>query len=186
MATAEGSRTPDALLQAAERLLEEEGPEGVTTRAVCAAAKVKAPTLYHHFGDKNGLLDALVAKGVEAFLARKRAVAETEDALADLVSGWEDFIGFALDRPQLFRLIVQRVGDNPQIIDAVMATTDERLARLANEGRLSTDVAFARSAMLALANGVTALWAQGASKLEVEEVGRFLLQATLRALVRPL
>jgi hypothetical protein len=104
--------------------------------------------------------------------------------VADLVSGWEDFVGFALERPQLFRLIVQRVGDNPQIVDATMVTTVERLTRLANEGRLRTDIAFARSAMLALANGVTALLAQGASKLEVEEVGRFLLQAILRALVQ--
>ena len=46
----------------------------MTTRAVCDAANVKAPTLYHHFGDKNGLLDAVVAKGLlEAFLTRMQA-----------------------------------------------------------------------------------------------------------------
>lgn len=176
--------TPDVLLQAAERLLEEVGPDGVTTRAVCAIANVKAPTLYHHFGDKNGLLDALVARGVNAFLARKRAMPDTEDAAADLVAGWDDFIGFALERPRLFRLMVQRLGDNPQVIEAAMATTDQRLARLAEAGRLRTDIAFARRTMLALSNGVTSLCAQGASDLEVREVGRFLLQATLRALLR--
>ena len=41
---------------------------------LCDAANVKAPTLYHHFGDENGLLDAVVAKGLlEAFLTRMQA-----------------------------------------------------------------------------------------------------------------
>lgn len=178
-----GPTTRDALLQAAELLLEQGGPDAVTTRAVCTAASVQAPTLYHHFGDKAGLLDALVAKGLDAFLMRKQAVADTEDALTDLTTGWEDFVGFAFDRPQLFRLLVRQLGDNPKAVAAVMATTDARLARLANEGRLRTDVAFAHSALLALANGVTSLWAQGISRREIEEVGHFLLKATLEALV---
>ena len=177
-------KTEDALLRAAESLLERGGPDAVTTRAVCDAAKVGAPTLYHHYGDKNGLLDALVAKGVKTFLKRKQAVADTVDARADLVSGWQDFIGFALERPQLFRLMVQRVGDNPQILDAAMERTDARLIRLANEGRLTTDVPFARRSLLALSNGVTALWTQGASKAQIEAVGLFLLNATLCVLVR--
>jgi AcrR family transcriptional regulator len=184
MKAGEKLKTEEALLRAAEALLEREGPDGVTTRAVCDAANVKAPTLYHHFGDKNGLLDALLAKGLDAFLKRKQASPETADALKDLISGWESFIGFALERPQLFRLMVRRFGDNPTIMAAAMATTDARLTRLAAEGRLATDVEFARRSLLALSNGVTALWAQGVSKTEIKAVGRFLLDATLSALVR--
>jgi len=184
MGVGDAPKTREALLSAAESLLEREGPDGVTTRAVCAAANVRAPTLYHYFGDKNGLLDALVAKGIEAFLERKQAGPETHDARADLVRGWEAFIEFALERPQLFRLITQRVGDNPQILDAAMATTTARLARLASEDRLVTDVALACRCLLALSTGVTALWTQGASKVEVETVGRLLLDATLNALIR--
>lgn len=184
MRIAEKVKTEDALLRVAESLLEQGGPDAVTTRAVCDAANVGAPTLYHHYGDKNGLLDALVAKGVEAFLMRKQAVPDTADARADLISGWEGFIQFALERPQLFRLMVQRVGDNPQILDAAMATTDARLIRLADEKRLKTDVAFARQSLLALALGVTAIGRHRTPKAEVKAVGRFLLDATLSALVR--
>jgi hypothetical protein len=110
----------------------------------------------------------LVAKGVKAFLKRKQTAADTADALADLISGWESFIGFVLEHPELFRLMVQRVGDNPQILDAAMARTNARLIRLANEGPLATDVQFARRLLMALSNGVTTLWTQGASKAEVE------------------
>lgn len=183
MKASEKLKTEDALLRAAEALLERGGPDGLTTRAVCDAANVTAPTLYHHFGDKNGLLDALLAKGLDAFLNRKQASPETADARKDLISGWESFIGFALERPQLFRLMVRRFGDNPTILAAAMATTDARLTRLAAEGRLATDVEFARRSLLALSNGVTALWAQGGSKREIKAVGRFLLDATLNALI---
>jgi AcrR family transcriptional regulator len=184
MRIVEKLKTEDALLRVAESLLEQGGPDAVTTRAVCDAANVGAPTLYHHYGDKNGLLDALVAKGVKAFLEGKQAVPSTADARADLISGWESFVEFALERPQLFRLMVQRVGDNPQILDAAMATTNARLIRLADEKRLTTDVAFARQSLLALSLGVTALGRHGPSKTEVKAVGRFLLDATLSALVR--
>jgi hypothetical protein len=69
--------------------------------------------------------------------------------------------------------MVQRVGDNPKILAAAMATTDVRLTRLADEGRLATDVKFARGSLLALSKGVTALWAQGTSKTEIEAVDAF-------------
>ena len=117
-------------------------------------------------------------------MMRKQAVPDTADARADLISGWEGFIQFALERPQLFRLMVQRVGDNPQILDAAMATTNARLVRLADEKRLATDVAFARQSLLALALGVTAIGRHRAPKAEVKAVGRFLLDAALSALVR--
>jgi AcrR family transcriptional regulator len=184
MRIGEKLKTEDALLRVAESLLEQGGPDAVTTRAVCDAANVGAPTLYHHYSDKNGLLDALVAKGVKAFLKRKQAVPDTADARADLISGWGSFVEFALERPQLFRLMVQRVGENPQILDAVMATTNARLIRLADEKRLTTDVPFARQSLLALSLGVTALGRQGVSKAKVKAVGRFLLDAALGALVR--
>jgi AcrR family transcriptional regulator len=61
--------TRERILQAAARLLAESGGDPVSTRAVCAAAGVGAPTLYHHFGDKDGLLDAVVAYGFERYLA---------------------------------------------------------------------------------------------------------------------
>lgn len=84
----------------------------------------------------------------------------------------------------MFRLMVQRVGDNSQILDAAMATTNARLIRLADEKRLTTDVAFARQSVLALSLGVPALGSRGTSKEEVKAVGRFLLDATLSAIAR--
>src|SRR6266487_3400488 len=61
------------ILEAAAGLLAES--TDASTRAVCDAAGVTAPTLYHYFGDKEGLLTAVVDFGWAAFLQTKRTVA---------------------------------------------------------------------------------------------------------------
>ncbi len=49
------------------------GPDAVSTRAVSAAAGVQLLTIYRLFGDKEGLLDAVVADGFTAYLTSKTA-----------------------------------------------------------------------------------------------------------------
>ena len=51
--------TRGALLAAARRLFAERGYEAVSAEEVVAAAGVTRGALYHHFGGKPGLLDAL-------------------------------------------------------------------------------------------------------------------------------
>ena len=53
---------PDArarILRAATELLATGGRDAVTTRAVSAAAGVQPPTIYRHFGDMQGLFEAV-------------------------------------------------------------------------------------------------------------------------------
>src|ERR1700712_2461104 len=63
----------ERLLQSAARLLARDGVS-VSTRAICEDAAVTAPTLYHYFGDRDGLLQAVVAYGFSEYLARKRSM----------------------------------------------------------------------------------------------------------------
>ena len=66
------------------RLLAAGGRDAVSTRAVAAAAGTQAPTIYRLFGDKDGLLAAVVDFGWAAFLDRKRTVAAVvHEHLAD-------------------------------------------------------------------------------------------------------
>jgi len=66
-------RTRAQLVQVAEKLLATQGPDAVTTRSVALAAGVQAPAIYRLFGDKNGLLGAVVEHGFASYLARKEA-----------------------------------------------------------------------------------------------------------------
>ncbi|GAA1528835.1 TetR/AcrR family transcriptional regulator [Streptomyces albidochromogenes] len=81
-------------------------PDGdISTRAVCEAAQVGAPALYRHFGDKEGLLSAVVDHGFDQYLATKRQREPGPDPVQDLRDGWDGHVDFALRNPNLYRLM---------------------------------------------------------------------------------
>jgi AcrR family transcriptional regulator len=178
------SQTELRLLAAAAMLLERGGPAAVTTRAVLEEAGVTAPTLYHHFGDKDGLLDALLEEGVARFLAERAALPETEDAAADLLFAWDVFLDFVSEQPQLFRLLAERALEDAELLTVATKWCRDRLALLQNKGRLKVEVDFGLQALLSVSNGVAVLRAQGHSDTDVRYVGRFVFETTLMSLVR--
>ncbi|WP_052699369.1 TetR/AcrR family transcriptional regulator [Hyphomicrobium sp. 99] len=177
--------TEDEILNAAVGLLEKDGFEAVTTRAVCQAAGVTAPTLYHHFGDKDGLLRAVVARGVETFMAHKRANRQTSDAMADLKRGWNGWIAFALERPKLFRLMIESTRSDPSASQEAFIIMRAIVERLAIEGRLTTDVDTAARTIWAASNGVVTLLMQGTPAAEIKSTSELLFEALMAKLVRP-
>src|SRR5436305_6327778 len=63
----------DALLKAAETVLERDGLPGLTLRAVAREAGVSHAAPTHHFGDLTGLLSELAATGFRQFNAAMAA-----------------------------------------------------------------------------------------------------------------
>ena len=55
-----------ALVEAARRILEAEGPAALSLRAVAREAGVSPAAPYHHFKDKCELIDAVARQGWEA------------------------------------------------------------------------------------------------------------------------
>jgi AcrR family transcriptional regulator len=98
-------RTRAQLVAVAAELLATQGPDAVTTRSVALAAGVQAPTIYRLFGDKSGLLDAVVEHGFATYVARKPPVGAEADPVEGLRAGWELHVGFGLANPELFRLM---------------------------------------------------------------------------------
>src|ERR1700727_1929534 len=99
-------RTRAQLVEVAAELLATEGPDAVTTRSVALAAGVQAPTIYRLFGDKNGLLDAVVEHGFATYLAGKPPADPDGAPLQGLRAGWDLHVGFGLANPALFRLML--------------------------------------------------------------------------------
>jgi AcrR family transcriptional regulator len=95
------------ILETASDLLSQSAGADVSTRAICEAAGITAPTLYHHFGDKDGLLAAVVDFGWATFLETKRAVAAVvHDLVADDVrAGWDNHLEFARENPSFYKLM---------------------------------------------------------------------------------
>jgi AcrR family transcriptional regulator len=95
------------ILEAASELLARSADADISTRAVGEAAGVTAPTLYHHFGDKDGLLAAVVDFGWAAFLESKRTTAAVvhEHVADDIRAGWDNHLEFARENPNFYKLM---------------------------------------------------------------------------------
>ncbi len=125
------------MLEAAEELLNASPDRDIATRAVCEAVGVGAPVLYRLFGDKNGLLSALVDYGFERYLATKRAAAPSEDPVVDLRNGWDTHVEFAKAHPAVYRLMFSpSFSTVPSAAQEAMRLLREVLDRCAAAGAL--------------------------------------------------
>lgn len=176
------SDTEQTILRAAAEVLERGGPAALTTRAVCEAAGVKSPTLYHHFGDKDGLAAALVRRGIAEFMTRKRAVPDSEDPLQQLRHGWDQAVAFALKRPALHALYMAQLRSQPQLADEAYALLQSRVQRLVDRGVFQVGVEEASRALWAACNGVLAVADRFKSKRDVEATSEILFDAVVARL----
>jgi AcrR family transcriptional regulator len=131
--------TREHLAHNALALIDEQGLPGFTTRSVCARSGVTAPTLYHHFGDADGLLDAAVSLGFEQFMQRKRLQPHRTDPELQILAGWDDYVAFARERPQLYLAMSMRMMEGRNIAAARESREHllSRLERLAATRRLA-------------------------------------------------
>jgi AcrR family transcriptional regulator len=129
-------RTRAELVEVAAELLATAGPDAVTTRSVALAAGVQAPTIYRLFGDKSGLLDAVVEYGFASYMARKHLDPDS-DPVESLRAGCELHVGFGLANPELFRLMHTALR-TPQGRAAATGAgvLQARVHRVAEAGRL--------------------------------------------------
>lgn len=154
MATKTAVDTRERILEAAAALLVAEGRDGLSTRAVSAAAGVQPPALYRLFGDKDGLLDAVAAYGFDEYLTSKRAQGTTGDAVEDLRRGWDLHVEFGLSRPEFYVLMYgdARPGRTSPAAREAEAMLRSIVARVAEAGRLRVSVE--RAARLVHATGM--------------------------------
>lgn len=97
--------TRHRLLDAARAHLVEVGAESFSLREVARRAGVTAPAVYRHFADKDALLHALCEEGFRLFLAYLVRSLGEADALARLQRTGREYLRFALERPQDYRVI---------------------------------------------------------------------------------
>ena len=117
----------EAMLQAAERILEHRGIQGLTLRAAARDAGVSHAAPKTHFGDMTGLLSELAAVGFERFVATMQANARESDPpdrrMAAIGRG---YVTFARTHPDLFLLMFrsERLDmSRPALRDAVAASS---------------------------------------------------------------
>ncbi|GAA4573171.1 TetR/AcrR family transcriptional regulator [Planotetraspora kaengkrachanensis] len=156
------SVTRDRLLLAAAQLLHESPGGTVSTRAVCERAGVQAPTLYHHFGSKQGLLDAVVNYGFTQYI-RGGEPGDTGDGepggdpVERVRQGWDDHVRYGLDHPSFYVLLYGQIepGVPCTLTSRAEAMLLDLLTAVAREGRLRVSPAEAARQIAAANVGVT-------------------------------
>jgi AcrR family transcriptional regulator len=143
------------MLKAAESQLQKSPDSDVSTRAVCEAVGVGAPMLYRLFGDKNGLISAVVDNVFERYLSRKRAQPPSDDPVKDLYKTWDDHVAFALKNPVVYRIAyAPSLAQVPAGVDEGRQLVVSRLVRCAAAGRLNTTPDEAAQALTSACVGV--------------------------------
>ncbi len=91
---------------AAREILERDGPDAVSMRAIAARLGIRAPSLYKHLPDKEALEVALISDGLGEVADLFEAAADGADdpltAVAHAYRAW------ALGHPHLYRLMMER------------------------------------------------------------------------------
>jgi AcrR family transcriptional regulator len=162
-----GHQTPTVqvrIIEAAAALLAKSVDGDVSTRDICDAAGVTAPTLYHYFRDKESLLRAVVDFGWTNFLESKRTVAVVvHDHIGDDIrAGWSNHIEFALKNPNFYRLMWSPgVAPNSVALREAHRILYDRMKLGASRGQLRVSPAMAaRIVMSATVGAALALITQ--------------------------
>lgn len=95
----------DALLKAAERVLERDGMTGLTLRAVAREAGVSHAAPTHHFGDLTGLLSELAAIGYRQFSAAMIEANASGTVEQKGLAAAKAYVAFAQAHPGLYGLM---------------------------------------------------------------------------------
>lgn len=179
----------EALLRAAEDILERDGVQALTLRAAARAAGVSHAAPAHHFGDLSGLLSELAATGFVRFTA---ALTDAMDAAgadpADrLTAMGRAYVAFARAHTGLFLLMFrgERLDmERPALRDAVGAAR-QALAKAvaARAGDEPAQGVAEATALWSLVHGFSMLLVDGRLRSILERIPRgdadALLEATL-------
>jgi AcrR family transcriptional regulator len=132
----------DVILDAARALVLDGGPRAASVAAISNASGAPAGTLYHRFGNRDGILAAAWLRALERFQQRAMAAeanAAIDTAVAMAVAG----VGFARELPEDARLLLtirptDLLDGEPdaafrETVAAMNAPLTERLATLAKQ-----------------------------------------------------
>jgi len=155
-----GEDSRASILAATQALLLEGGVDGLSIRKLSELCGYTAPTIYHHFGDKAGLVAAAVEERFREVHDLMLAIPRNGDAARYLDDVARAFLRFSLANPEHYRLL-SLPGIEPGSVPSAEAARElvkEALLQLAREGTLATrDIDAAYETTWAMLHGLISL-----------------------------
>lgn len=154
----------ETAVRAALELIEADGPDALTMRALAKAVGVDHRALYRHYPDRDAVLAEVAAEGYRQLLNDQRSACD--GASRPLETAFEVYVHFALDHPHLHTLMLTRsrqaMDAHAALGAAVKAELDQlmvwsRQALGAEPGERETDARDLAFAALAAAYGLVTL-----------------------------
>lgn len=179
-------------------LLESQGPDAVTMRRVAGAAGITPMAIYHHYPNREALLDAITSREFEKFLGyieirlhshTKRASIETR-----LINSMEAYVDYALERPRIFDYIFAQLRPGarryPEDFRARRSPTlnsvaDHVEAAMRDEVLKRDDIWEVALELWALVHGYVTLYRAGRFNLPEQEF-RALVRRAIRRMIHGL
>ncbi len=175
--------TRDDILDAALALVREEGTEALTTRAVAARLKCSTQPIFSNFPNMDGLRRAVLEKAYAMYAQRTFAAMQSGRFPPYKASGMA-YIEFAVDEPQLFKLLYMRDRTGKEKNDDT-AESEKIIAVMRERNGLSYDQARQLHTVLwVLVHGLAVMYATGFQEYKAEEASEILTDAYLGLLGR--
>ncbi len=158
-----------ALLDAVGEIVAEQGVAGLSLREAARRAGVSHSAPAHHFGDKEGLLDAYAIEGFELLLARfdRAAAAVDGDAVDRMEALGRAYLTFAVRDPAHYAVMFRHVRSHESYeasgvgtaADAAFERLAHAVADLVAEGRVAEATArYVATMMWGTCHGIAVLW----------------------------
>ena len=112
--TSPALRSHDRILQRALELFSDRGYDATSVREICEAAKVTKPTLYHFYGSKEGVYQALVQGALTRFRADMLQALAGEGSLRAHLVGMARAYVAAVREPDLARFLMALIHNPPR------------------------------------------------------------------------
>jgi AcrR family transcriptional regulator len=121
----------ETILEAARDLIAEGGIEAMSMRAVAERVGVSATAIYHHYANKQALVDAVVQLAFERFGAEMQVAADRHPrgSLRRVRAFGEAYVRFALEHEAYFRIIFSIAAPTLRNIDELPAGAGYTLLR---------------------------------------------------------
>lgn len=113
-----------ALVDAARRLLEAEGPSALSLRAVAREAGVSPAAPYHHFKDKAELMEAVAHEGWEMIGTLMAEAKASSQGVEQMTAMGLAYVCFARDNPALYRVMYDGARDKESLPDEKQGKQD--------------------------------------------------------------
>jgi AcrR family transcriptional regulator len=102
-----GARSREVVLDAAERLMAEQGYEAATVARLVEQAGIPPSSIYHYFGSKEGVLLAVMERGAERFFEALPVPVRRVGSQLDHLRALVETVATTLERhPDFLRILV--------------------------------------------------------------------------------